>query len=1173
MSEADAFALQAAAMGVLEPLLRSPPDLDVSAELANAIDACAQTARDQELRSVGYLSAIVAPFLRKQGLRTNDPSGRALIETWVNDLLSFCAGQLPGLRVRSLVDQLGQWPKLSHLPPQFADMIVERLERDADLIGQINAPPILLPVTDRIEVHSANAAAADGSIELARDELALLAEEAAALQAKVLPVLLAEQPVIANSAEAGAFIEDYAADLELIGNALDQVGLRPLAAALTAAATGLRARAPRSGEWADQLHRALVELPLALKSYFELPELSTARELASVLSYWLGSEGRLLADDLSRVRLIASRHQPGLATLPTEAELSIAVPVDADLAVLAQLKREMPKLCDEFADAIDQVRAGRTEKLADAQRIAHTLKGAANTVGVRGVATLTHQLEDLLQVLQASGRRAPDGLLDCLARAADALSDLNEALLGLVPEPSDMAQVLEDLVGWINRFNFDGVDSPPADGTPVDLASEYESPKYLPTKHLPPEYVPPEYVPPEYVPPAFAAQIFVESDGQAAIRSGSMSSTDSTIDSTIETATESTTETAIDSMTESAAAPLPAVASGDAGVIAPAAPDSLQVPIALMERMLDAMSEASIKLAQMQTHIGQIDTTRMSLRSANEGLQSLSGELERLVDVRGVAMTGRTVNQDDFDPLELDEYNDLHTVSRRIAEAGADHRVIDRNLDLHLSELKALSDQVERLQVEMRELVHRTRLVPVRNMVPRLNRAVRQAARMAGKAVRLQVHGEQTELDGDMLFALVDSLTHLLRNAVDHGIEAADRRTRAGKPVEGLISLRFVRDVSSVRIECADDGAGIDSQAVLARAAALGLPAAASDSAHDDHALAQYIFRPGFSTRQAVTQLSGRGIGLDVVQQTVHKLRGQIKLDSRSGAGTRFSIDIPVTMANQPVMVMHDPRYCLALAAHDIDEILASRSLAENAQGERIALTTQGPVPVRMLPELLGLPAHVFASDSADAMVLVVRAADGQRCGVVSPALSQARNVLVRALPPWVACGPGVIGLAVLGEGSIAPVIDLPVLLASPGNVSAGSQVDLPIDESTQPICLVVDDSVSVRRSMELFLKDIGLQVITAGDGVQALDRARRQKPALVIADLEMPRMNGIELAKAMRADPQFAEIPIIMITSRFSQKHRAHALEAGVTVFMTKPYTEDSVASEIQRCLQRQLS
>ncbi len=1134
MTVLSADALQEAAMGVLEPLLRAVPGQDVSAGLADAIDRCAATARDHDLRSIGYLSAIVVPFLRRRTLSIQLDPGRELIEVWVNDLLSFCAGQLPVRRVRSLVDQLGLWPKLNPLPPEFTEMIVERLQRDAQAIRAWNssqdeaqdrpqdqaqdrthdkAQDGTKPIGERQRPVTPDAQPASADLELAVDELELLAQASAAFEERVISVLLAEparDALAADTSRSPAFLEDYAAELEHMGNALEFVGLIALQEALLQTAVAIRAQVSHGEQLADRLHRGLVELPMSLRAYFTRPDRISADDLVTSVRFWLGDAAQALMPSLVQIQVVASRQILPRLLQASREDLSIAVPLDADTAVVAQLKREMPKLCEAFAQCIDEVRAGKIEKLADAQRIAHTLKGAANTVGVRGIATLTHQLEDLLQLVQASGRVSPPGLLDLLARAADSLSELNEALLGIAATPTDIGQLHEALVEWINR-----------------LAQAGEPLESVATEAARPE----------------AGQADEQEHLEAVCPQTALT------------------------------APTDALADiADSSAAAESGPQILQIPATLMERMLEAITEASIKLAQMQEHIGQIDSTRHSLRSANEGLQTLSGELERLVDVRGVALTGRS-GTDEFDPLELDEYNDLHTLSRRIVEAGADHRIIDRNFDHHVLELNELSDQVERLQVDLRGLVHSTRLVAVHSMVPRLNRAVRQAARMAGRVVELQVAGAHTEIDGEMLQSLVDSLTQLLRNAVDHGIEPAATRIANGKSANGKIVLRFSRAPEAIHIECIDDGAGIDLLSVRSRAESLGCfaPGAEFDpvlNPIDEAQLMRLIFRPGFSTRQSVTQLSGRGIGLDVVHQAVKKLHGQIDVQNSPGTGACFRISIAAKAASQPVMVIQDARYCLALIAHDIDEILAARSLASNDQAQPIALTVQGPVDVVVLSDLLGLPRNVFAADASDSMVLVVRLADGRRVGIVSPPLIQARNILVRPIPDWLATGAGVTGLAVLGDGSVAPVLDLPALLAAPGEASGSALTELSFEDISLPICLVVDDSVSVRRSMELFLNDLGLRVITAADGVQALDRVRRYRPAVVIADLEMPRMNGIEFAKAMRADAQFAEIPIIMITSRFSQKHRTRALQAGVTVFMTKPYTEDAVASEIQRCL-----
>ena len=384
----------------------------------------------------------------------------------------------------------------------------------------------------------------------------------------------------------------------------------------------------------------------------------------------------------------------------------------------------------------------------------------------------------------------------------------------------------------------------------------------------------------------------------------------------------------------------------------------------------------------------------------------------------------------------------------------------------------------------------------------------------------------------------------------------------------GVIELSFERDAGNLVIRCRDDGRGLDLAAIRQRARDQGLIQASDNPA--DAELARLILQPGFSTRTETTQLSGRGIGLDVVAQSMRDLRGRIDIGFVPGEGTHFLLTVPVRMATIPVMVARAPTHVLALSVREVEQIVAADGLFVDAAGTARCQLGDTVLQAVRLESLLRLPERALWVEGVNEIVLIVRQGAEASVAVVTPELGQTRNVILRPLPGFVPAIAGIEGLAVLGDGAVAPVVDLPELLAHRNDDAPQYASMLTSEANIAPICLVVDDSVSVRRSMELFIRDLGLQVDTAGDGLEALARVNKRRPDLAIVDLEMPRMNGVELTSALRADPQTAQLPIIMITSRFSEKHKQLAQAAGVDVFLTKPYTEDELAAEIQRCLFR---
>jgi len=452
---------------------------------------------------------------------------------------------------------------------------------------------------------------------------------------------------------------------------------------------------------------------------------------------------------------------------------------------------------------------------------------------------------------------------------------------------------------------------------------------------------------------------------------------------------------------------------------------------------------------------------------------------------------------------------------------------------------------------------------------------------MSAKRANLTLVGETIGVDAQLLQTLIDPLAHLLRNAVDHGIEPPQEREAIGKAPEGSVRLEFHRVGRMLRISCRDDGRGLDVEAIRTRAVELGLIPAHAPLRDAD--LARTIMHPGFSTRRSATQLSGRGIGLDIVKQAVAALRGTIDVHSAPGAGIEVAIQVPEPMASQPVAVARSPSHALALSIRGVEQLLSPEGLIRDETGAPRFPYGDGFIAAEYLDERLGLPRGYFERElsaraaahpagsipphAQRAVAAIVARDDGEMVALITPELGQTRSVVVRPLPSWMPRIDAIEGATVLGDGAVAPVIDLPALLARPRGVRTQA-IAAPGESRALPLCLVVDDSVSVRRSMEAFMRDLGFAVEEAADGMEALALVERRVPDLAIIDLEMPRMNGIELAATLRSHERTHGIGLIMITSRYSEKHRAMALDAGIDVFMTKPYTEDELTASVAHCM-----
>jgi chemosensory pili system protein ChpA (sensor histidine kinase/response regulator) len=487
----------------------------------------------------------------------------------------------------------------------------------------------------------------------------------------------------------------------------------------------------------------------------------------------------------------------------------------------------------------------------------------------------------------------------------------------------------------------------------------------------------------------------------------------------------------------------------------------------------------------------------------------------------------------------------------------------------HLSNLDDMLVTQESLNRASQEAVLRTRMVPVKSVFPRLQRSLRQACRMTRKQVALNLSGGDTLMDGDVLVEIVDSLMHLLRNAVDHGIEDAATRQAAGKDPEGQVFMDFLRDGNNILVRCRDDGAGLDLAAIQRTAGERGIVAAERELPEDE--LKRLILRPNFSTRTTATQVSGRGIGLDAVNSQVARLGGGLTIDSVPGSGCTFELRLPFTLISSHALLVRTGEHVLALASRGIEQILhAEDGKLQHFGSELIFNASERLYRAMTLESIIGMGDERRHAERRPRSVLLVRAETGV-CAVLVEAVLESRDLVVKHLGRYLPKLPGVIGATILGDGSVTPVIDIPELLRAPQQ--AASQVPIAATSASQtrptlPTALVVDDSLSARRALAQVLSDAGYEVRTARDGLEAVEVIQARTPDILLVDMEMPRMNGIELTAHVRSRRATARIPVIMVTSRSTSKHRQQAEAAGVDLYLTKPFAEDQLLEHVQTLL-----
>ncbi len=592
---------------------------------------------------------------------------------------------------------------------------------------------------------------------------------------------------------------------------------------------------------------------------------------------------------------------------------------------------------------------------------------------------------------------------------------------------------------------------------------------------------------------------------------------------------------------------------------------TLRVGVDRLSRVLRRSGQSIVNTQRFGQFMRDADERLAALELHHAKLNIRLRELEQTVDKQVVQLQEKRETGEGFDPLEMDRYDALHGLSRFVSEAVQDELELAREAKKHLVRgIALLRDEDYSLREQHRELLQ-ARLVPVKSVTARLKRNVAQTASSTGKLAQLVIVGDSTTLDADVLTRLTEPLLHLLRNAVDHGLETAQERILLGKPEAGTVTLSFRRSGQEVEVICSDDGRGIDLPTVYDKAVEYGLIARDAQLSEDE--LRRMILRPGFSTKGQVTEVSGRGVGMDVVNDRVSALKGRIEIDSTPFEGTSFTLHVPVSTGATQSLIVDCAGELVALPSDQVEQALAADEVKLSLEGKQVTLEYLGAhYPTYSLGLWLGFEDKVDLMASRKPAVLV-RAASG-KIALVVDSVVDARELILQDVGRLTRRIAGVVGGAMRGDGKPMFVLDVPALeraARSSVRVSASSALRRRLATKRTRV-LVVDDALSVRRSMEQLLEDAGYEVTSANDGFLALDSMRDKPPTIVLTDLEMPNLNGLELTKRIREVPQFMGLPVVMITSRASDKHRDLAMEAGVDLYLTKPYTDAALLEHVRR-------
>ncbi|MGD8324504.1 MAG: Hpt domain-containing protein, partial [Gammaproteobacteria bacterium] len=882
---------------------------------------------------------------------------------------------------------------------------------------------------------------------------------------------------------------------------------------------------------------------------------------------------------------------------------------DFDPEIAAIFTEEAAELLERGEVVLQELRGGADSAagFGELQRLLHTFKGGARLAGITQMGDLSHALETLLERM-ADGRIANDAAAMALVQSAfDELQQMRECV--------DLGQPFADSGALLAQLRATALGEQPARSTPpdrgVDEAAELRAEILGETANQPLDFdltevglegvtMPAPGAPEPSIDSTRIDRAGIESSGTIEMGAEQLSELRAAADHfDVETARRAagvqahpsapgrptvTPPSALAEQTqpfEDAAPPADSAAPTEQQT-PPAAEaqrgsersDVARVDAQLLDSLLNAAGEISIFQARLNQqvrsvdfHLGELGQTVTRLR---EQLRKLEAETEAEILHRH---QDDAPGADDFDPLELDRYSTIQQLSRALSETANDVASINELLLGLTNEADTLLTQQGRVTADIQDGLMQTRMVPFQRHVTRFARLVRQTAAETGKSAELEVHGAAAELDRHVLESMLPPLEHLLRNSVVHGIEPPETRAAAGKPPVGRILLRINREGGEVSIDVEDDGGGLDIAAITRIAVERGL--LAEGQAITEKQAAEMILMPGFSTAGKLTQSAGRGVGMDVVDNELKKLGGSMTIESSQGRGTKFHIRLPYTLAITHALIVDVGDETFALPLTTVEGITRVR------REHLLELLTQddprldyGELSYRLqhLGALVGSGASALPQEDGAVALVLVRAGENSTA-LLTDRLEGSREVVVKGMGPHIASVPGVTGATILGDGRVIMILDAGTLIRlRPQQPISAEPVAPQARDSSTLTALVVDDSITMRRVTERLLERRGVKVVTARDGLDAITALQDCDPDIILLDIEMPRMDGYQFAAHVRNDARFSQLPIIMITSRSGEKHRAKAIELGVNDYLSKPYQEQHLIDAIESQLGRSL-
>jgi chemosensory pili system protein ChpA (sensor histidine kinase/response regulator) len=772
-------------------------------------------------------------------------------------------------------------------------------------------------------------------------------------------------------------------------------------------------------------------------------------------------------------------------------------------------------------------------------RAMHTVKGSAAQVGLQRISRVAHRAEDLVGRVRDGELKPSHAMVDLCLEAVDAIKKL---LYNQWPTEAILQSSIKSLLVRIDRFTQE---------SPVETRYVASPAVSLPAAD--PAPVPP----PE--PVSETADSEPEPDFIAGLRSKEPT----------------------------------------------ALPQSKSVRIALerLDSMMNAVGELVINRTRMLGRLAELERLAEVLNFSKARMSDKIGEFQEKHEFSRITGTfsasythhldspfndSRDTHSSDFSELEMDRYDDYNILSRSLTEISADVTEVLTQLDGFVRRVDSDIDEFTKLAHRLQDEITQARMVPIGNLYTRISRTIRDAAKAANKQVELTLAGAETELDNNIIQQISDPLIHLVRNAVAHGLESHEERYHSGKTDHGNVAVRAYHRGNHIYIEVEDDGKGIDYDRVRNTAVEQGLYSAEQAGGLSERDLLELLFHPGFSTASRKTELAGRGVGLDVVRANLTALNGEIDIDTQKGAGTRFTLKVPLTLIISQALFVRCGEMNFALPLSFVEEIrrLAATDI-EEVGGKLLTRVRDVVTEVVRLDSQLGLPA-VEPVNGFYRMVIVNVA--GRQVGIVVEDVIRKDEIVIKSLGEYLRNVKLFPGATIAPDGSLILLIDVNRLVAgesierrplmtsataarifAPGAaaVAAGEIPEAAIEPvKRERVIILADDSISVRKFVGRMLEKAGYRVRLAADGLEALEIALQSRCDLVITDLEMPRTNGYELMTHLRQNAETRDIPVMVVTSRAGAKHRERAMKEGASGFLTKPVQDDQLIAAVQELI-----